>query len=389
MTNIFWNSDCPYLPTGYAMVSRNLCQRFAKAGHGVNFMAFQNQGMPINFEMFGEKYNFNLFYQLHHDEWYGNKDSTMFWASQIKPDLVAFLSDAFMLKWLAERKPKWKELCKPNTKSLFYFPFDSDHVYAGAKEVMEQIDIRVAMAKWGQNVLKKDTGLDSYYIPHGFDPNVFRPLKDKEGLKKSAGFENKFIVGMVARNQSRKMIPSLFQAFKEFKKDKEDAILFCHCDPLDPQGWNLLDYCNMEGLVVQKDVFFGLQRYSLGLPEPRVNMIYNMFDIHMLPTTGEGFGLPIIESMAAGIPNAATDYTSSRELLEGHGELIPVTGYIIGQLNTRRALPSVTGMTEIMNKLYYDKELRDRYSRDSIEFAKDFTWDKIVQMWLDLFEKEV
>jgi glycosyltransferase involved in cell wall biosynthesis len=391
MTNILWNSDCPNLPTGYAMVSRNLLQRFVKAGIGVNYMSFQNQGMPINFEMFGEKYNFNLFYQLHHDEWYGNKDSVLFWANQMKPDLVAFLSDSFMLKWIAEKKPNWKEICKPNTKSLFYFPFDSDHVYAGAKEVMEQIDIRVAMAKWGQNVLKKDTGLDSYYIPHGFDPNVFRPIRHKEELKKSAGFENKFIVGMVARNQSRKMIPSLIQSFKQFQKDKPDAILFMHCDPLDPQGWNLIDYCNMEGLIINKDVFFGMQRYSLGIPEPRVNMIYNMFDIHVLPTTGEGFGLPIIESMAAGIPNIATDYTSCRELIEGHGELVPVKqyDYIIGQLNTRRALPDIPSMIELMNKLYYNKELRDRYSMDSIEFAKDFTWDNVVRMWLELFEKEL
>jgi glycosyltransferase involved in cell wall biosynthesis len=695
--------------------------------------------MPISFDMFGERYNFNVFFQLHHDEFYGNKDSVLYWANQLKPDLMGFLSDSFMLKWIGEKKPKWKEICKPNTKSLFYFPFDSDHVYAGAKEVMEQIDIRVAMAKWGQRVLKEGTGLDSHYIPHGFDPNVFRPIKDKEGLKKSAGFENKFVVGMVARNQcfpagtmiksvvgdipienvatdlivisgngerkkvknvfvrranekfitlhpqgidslkctanheiyaikkktnkghhkledmykneepqkmkaenleigdylvvpitkcycdvitpfgkfdkgfarllgyylaegfvardlqriiwtfhkdeidyinevealikslfnkpvghqyvdnvchitlyhrelaeylkncygrtsrekkvcsvmsleptlalevfktyfngdgsftindtnkcarvssyskqlirdmqqilirnsicsityhqvergnnkyvlgiynreakklfdwipidkekssgivtsnyilvkiqkieiteedtdvydfeveddhnyiannikvsnSRKMIPNLFQAFKEFKKDKEDVILFCHCDPLDPQGWNLLDYCNLEGLVVGKDVFFGLQRYSLGIPEPRVNMIYNMFDIHVLPTTGEGFGLPIIESLACGIPNIATDYTSCRELIEGHGELIPPSPecpYIIGQLNTRRAVPSIPAMTELMNKLYYNEQLRRQYSRDSIEFAKDFIWDKIVGMWLKLFEDEL
>jgi glycosyltransferase involved in cell wall biosynthesis len=262
-------------------------------------------------------------------------------------------------------------------------------VYAGAKEVMEQIDIRVAMSKFGQNVLKEGTGLDSTYIPHGFDPLVFRSIKDKEGLKKSGGFENKFVVGCVARNQSRKMLPSMFKAFKEFKKDKDDAVLFCHMDPLDPQGWNLIDYCNLEKLTIGKDVFFGMQRYSVGIPEPRLNMIYNMFDVHILPTSGEGFGLPIIESMACGIPNIATDYTTSEELIKGHGELIPVVDFIIGQLNTRRAMPSIPAMTEAMNKLYYNQELRKQYSRDSIEFAKDFTWDKIVKMWLDLFEKEL
>jgi glycosyltransferase involved in cell wall biosynthesis len=373
------------------MVSRNLLSRFQRGGIDVNFMAFQNQGMPITFNLYGQDYNFPNFFQLNHDEWYGNKDSVMFWANQSKPDLVGFLSDSFMLRWIGEKKPKWKEISKSNTKSLFYFPFDSDHVYAGAKEVMEQIDIRVAMSKFGQKVLKDGTGLDSYYIPHGVDLNIFRPItpEHKLELKKSAGFENKFIVGCVARNQSRKMLPNMFDAFKEFKKDKTDVILFCHMDPVDPQGWNLIDYCNMIGLEVGKDVFFGLPKYSLGVPEPRLNMIYNLFDIHVLPTSGEGFGIPLIESQACGIPNIATDYTTSRELLEGHGELVPPVAFIIGQLNTRRACPSIPAMTESMNKLYHDKALRERYSKTGIEFVQQFSWDKLVQQWFDLFEKEV
>ena len=389
--NILWNSDCPYLPTGYAMVSRNLCSRFPKAGIGVNYMSFQNQGMPISFEMFGEKYPFNLFYQLHHDEWYGNKDSVMFWANELKPDVVAFLADSFMLSWIKDKKPKWKEIAKPNTKGLFYFPFDSDHVYTGAKEVLEQMDIRVAMAKFGQEVLKKDTGLDSYYIPHGFDPNVFFPIRSKLELKKSAGFENKFVVGSVMRNQSRKMIPNLLMSFKEFIKDKPDAVLYMHCDPLDPQGWNLLELVQRYGL--EGKVYFGMKRYSLGIPEHRLNQIYNLFDIHVLPTTGEGFGLPIIESQACGIPNVCTDYTTGRELLEGHGELVPLSKdceYIVGQLNTNRALVSVPSMTESMNKLYYDEKLREKYGKESRAFALEgYTWDKIMQMWIDMLQKEI
>lgn len=391
--NILWNSDAHFLPTGYAMVSRNLCTRFKKSGIDVNYMAFQNQGMPITTQMFNESYNFPTFFQLHHDEFYGNKDSVLFWANELKPDVVAFLSDSFMLSWIKDKKPKWKEITgKHNTKSLFYFPFDSDDVYDGAKQVMEQIDIRVAMAKFAQATLKKYTDLDSYYIPHGVDLNVFRPLtpEHKLELKKQAGFENKFVVGSVMRNQSRKMIPNLLYSFKEFIKDKPDAVLYLHCDPLDPQGWNLFDLCNR--LELSGKVFFGLKRYSLGIPEARLNMVYNLFDVHVLPTTGEGFGLPIIESQSCGVPNIATDYTTSRELIEGHGELVPLCQecpYIIGQLNTKRGLISIPKLTESMNKLYYNEQLRKQYSKDSIDFVQQFSWEKIVQMWLDLFEKEL
>jgi len=44
----------------------------------------------------------------------------------------------------------------------------------------------------------------------------------------------------------------------------------------------------------------------------------------VLPTAGEGFGLPILKAMAAGVPVIATGYTSCVELLEGRGKLIKV-----------------------------------------------------------------
>ncbi|NCQ29488.1 MAG: glycosyltransferase family 4 protein, partial [Armatimonadetes bacterium] len=49
--------------------------------------------------------------------------------------------------------------------------------------------------------------------------------------------------------------------------------------------------------------------------------IYNLFDVMVLPTMGEGFGLQFLEAMACGIPVVATDCSAVTELLEGRGEL--------------------------------------------------------------------
>jgi glycosyltransferase involved in cell wall biosynthesis len=49
-----------------------------------------------------------------------------------------------------------------------------------------------------------------------------------------------------------------------------------------------------------------------GLPclrDANLNEIYNLFDVMVLPTIGEGFGLPMLESMAAGTPVIATNFT--------------------------------------------------------------------------------
>jgi glycosyltransferase involved in cell wall biosynthesis len=46
------------------------------------------------------------------------------------------------------------------------------------------------------------------------------------------------------------------------------------------------------------------------LADEQVNRLYNLCDVTVLPSTGEGFGLPIIESLAAGVPVVATDYSA-------------------------------------------------------------------------------
>ena len=303
-----------------------------------------------------------------------------------------------MLKWMTEKRIYEKDgnqrimtafdnLKERKKKTLFYFPFDSDEVYEGAESVQKEIDIRVAMSRFSQKVLKRDTGLDSFYIPHGVDTNVYRRLpKDiLESAKKENKIDNKFIVGCVARNQTRKMLTRLFDAFKEFSKDKDDVVLFMHCDPKDPQGHNLSNYANKLGL---KNVIFGMKNLNMAPNENFVNLIYNLFDIHVLPTSGEGFGLSIIESMAVGIPNICTNYTTAKELLgNGRGMLARWDDYVIGQLNTKRVLINTKDLLKKMNKLYDNPELRRKISeRARKHVLEHYSWEKVVRMWTELFQ---
>ena len=132
---------------------------------------------------------YNMYYSIHPNEAYGNQGSVEFWNDQLKPDITAFLADSFMIKWLADlvehKGQKIKRRQKLLGKTLFYFPLDSKDVYDGVKQVMEVMDIRVAMSKWAQRILKKDVDIDSHYIPHAVDNIVFRPLnKEKCGFSK-------------------------------------------------------------------------------------------------------------------------------------------------------------------------------------------------------------
>jgi len=399
---IQWVSDSVNIPTGYAQVTRNILYRLKMSGFDVEHIGFHftptqpiPSSVPVNYPI---KFPIMPTGQNHWEEFYGNKGTVETHASAFKPDILAFLCDSFMIKWILDEefskefpqgRKKFDRLKEHAKKTLFYFPFDSRDVYDKAKDVIELFDIRVAMSRWGQEVLRK-AGLESHYIPHGADTNIYRPLpqETRDALRKQNGFDGKFVIGCVAKNQTRKMLPNLMQAYKNLLDKYDDMILFIHCNPTDPQGWNLVDYAKRIGL--ENKVMFGLKANQYGLHECQVNMVYNTMDIHVLPTTGEGFGLPIIESMAAGIPNIATDYTTSRELLDGHGELIRLSKempYIIGQLNTHRALPSVPDMEKKIEKLYKRPKLREQYSKVGRRFVLDhYNWEKVLRQWTELLE---
>lgn len=352
----------------------------------------QLSGATIHWMKAGDNYlDFPIYHPIWLDEWYGNKGSIVFWNNQIKPDYQCFLCDSFMIKHLFEAKydgdKKFFEKDRLLGKKLFYFPFDSQDVYTEAKPVIEGMDMLVAMSKFSQGVLKKDMGKDCFYIPHGCDTNIYRPIARTviDNIRKENGWENKFVVGCVGRNQGRKMMPKLFDAFKIFSEGK-DTVLFLHCHPKDPAGHDLVDYAKKIG--IDKNVAYsGLISPYIGFPEAQVNVAYNCMDIHVLSTSGEGFGLPIIESMAAGIPNICPDYTTGKELLEGRGELAKVATYITGEKNTDRAVVDAEDLAKKMEKLYQDKNLRERYSKEGREFVlRNLSWEKVTRAWIELFE---
>ncbi|GAG81779.1 unnamed protein product [marine sediment metagenome] len=132
-------------------------------------------------------------------------------------------------------------------------------------------------------------------MPHGVNPEVFYPLPDPQIKKFREQFfgpqADKFIVTNVNRNQQRKDIPATIRAFKEFKTQRPDSILYLHMAAID-QGWNLPEVIKAFDLDIRSDVILP-QNFtpSNGFPLDVLNMIYNASDVVVSTTVGEGWGL--------------------------------------------------------------------------------------------------
>jgi glycosyltransferase involved in cell wall biosynthesis len=284
----------------------------------------------------------------------------------------------------------------------------------GCENILAKFNGSVAMARFGQKQVKDYYGINSAYIPHAIDPSVYYPLspQEKEMCKAMWGLQGKFVVGTVARNQGRKMMDRTIKAFSIFAKSHPDVVLFIHSDPNDPAAASNLGQL-IDRYKVQGKVVFSGMRYFRGTEYKDMNKIYGAMDIFFLSTSGEGFGIPIIEAMATGVPPVVTDYTTTYELLVENGrcgepialsgeedekfsnmckenidmkniDLSLMDGTLTGSWNVERGIMSIYSAAEKMEKLYQDRELIKQYGLVGREkVLRYYSWNNIITQWDD------
>lgn len=253
-----------------------------------------------------------------------------------------------------------------------------------------KFDHMVFYSKFGYKAAMDATpGLSASMIYHGVDPYFFRPLPKPymDHWKKQMGqpgisFENKFIVGMVARNQSRKSHPQLLKGFAKFAKDKTDVMLLMNCVAVD-QGWNIDDLINRYELR-GKAFITGSSNPAFGMPMDKLMMLYNAMDVHLLATEGEGFGIPILESMSCGVPNMTNAYAAGEELVRDSGGILLEKGPIVmrgSDHNFERQYTDPDEVAEKLQWLYEHPVERKEMGRKARAYALTMSWDRMNAQW--------
>jgi glycosyltransferase involved in cell wall biosynthesis len=167
--------------------------------------------------------------------------------------------------------------------------------------------------------------------------------------------------------EPRKNLPNLLRAFKLLRaRDGIKAQLVV----AGGKGWKKseLDATIREMAFAENEVKF------LGwVPDEDLPWLYTGAAVFVYPSLYEGFGLPLVEAMACGVPIVTSNVSSMPEVVGDAALLVEP-----------KHPEEISGA---MARLYTDEGLRSRLIAKGLKRSQEFTWPEAARKLLNLFEK--
>jgi len=277
-----------------------------------------------------------------------------------------------------------------------YTPIDAplDEYTLEINQALQTAKAIIAMSKYGEKQIRKVIkDKKVYMVYHGIDTDLFRPLEGKGGLRKAFGLpEDATIFGFVGQNESeRKDIPGLLKAFSIFLENNRDAdaylVVWSGVKPTPGRAFDLARLARRYG--IDKRVLFPSQDdYTAVYSYDFMPNIYQVMDWYVTASSGEGFGIPMAEAMACGVPIIAPNNSSHTELV--NDEPHAPRGILVDTSWTR---PTLWTPTHQEYSFVDPNELADAmavaynanpegYGKNARAFAEQvLSWERIMPQW--------
>jgi len=375
---ILFNSNAPWSTSGYGTQMYDLLPQVVKEGYPTAQIAFYGlEGGKLSLDNV-------TFYPRIADVW-GN-DSMPIWGDDFNADVTITLQDIWVLD---------PNVLKNLRRWIAYVPIDHDPVPPPIVERLRLAYRIVTYSQFGYNELKR-VGLHSTYIPHGVDTTVFKPQKKQEARKMFNLPQDVYLFGMVGANKDnppRKSFQEAMEAFKMYHDRHPKSAIYFHTLLDQQNGFPIHEYAKFLGI---QDVVFHIppKNQLFDIDRAKLATIYNMFDCLLEPSRNEGFGVPIIEAQACGVPVIVNNITAMPELvIEGvTGEICEVATKAFTPLLSYVGVPSVRSLYDKMEHI--TKHYTEKNSQLAREFVvKNYDHKTVFQTkwkpFFELLEKEV
>lgn len=427
---ILFTGEASYLSTGYSTLAKEIISAFHKDGRydvaemGSYGTEHDPRAKALPWKFYGvlprnEQEN-QIYQKTKLNEFGVYKIEAIL--SDFQPDIVFDARDPWMIQHLVNNRFRnnYKLILCPTVDSA---PQKQDWVDG----IFKKADVLTAYSKFGKRVLEKQGAKVSAITSPGVDLNIFKPM-DKFLLREKWCLNNKLlIIGTVMRNQKRKLFPDLFQGYAELRKiykgvqEVERSVLLCHTSWPDV-GWDIPQL--LDKYEIGKHVIFtykcdkcsnvfhswflpcdkrGMGRCHKcgenaahmpnthnGVTQEELAEIYNLMDIYIQPAICEGWGMPIVEAKACGIPGIYQNYSAMEDHIENGGGLPLNIGhtFIESETMAERTYPSISHMVNQLKILLTNSNERKALGRQARECAEKLHgWPVATNKLISIVEK--
>jgi len=328
--------------------------------------------------------------------------------ADFQPDIVFDARDPWMSQHLQSSKFRdcFKLILMPTVDSA---PQRRDWI----KNIFLKCDAVTTYSRYGKKVLESDGVKVTDVTSPGVDLEKFKPLDRVETRDKYQIKPSLLIIGTVMRNQKRKLYPELFEVYSKLrakyrmtKKNQNDgkvirvkhSALLCHTSWPD-NGWDIpwlleryglarhviFTYkcescsevfhswfipCNPKGMgkcrICGENTAHMPSTHS-GVSQEQLIEIYNLMDIYVQPAICEGWGLPIMEAKACGVPGLYQDYSAMEDHVQNGGGLPIKIGRFYTEAETMaiRSLPDNVDFLKKLEKLCVEGRYRAKLAKQA------------------------
>lgn len=195
-----------------------------------------------------------------------------------------------------------------------------------------------------------------FIVSHGFRRIVEKRKNEHRG----------FNLLFVGRLEKRKNIVGIIRSFNFFMDsvgDRECRLILA--------GRNGYGFGEIEEEILKSNYKENIILTGY-VSEDQKNLLWKEADVFVFPSFYEGFGLPVLESMAYGVPVICSKGSALEEISFGSALLVDPYNYL--------------EIADATLKIFKDKALRSEMIERGYENIKKFSWEKCASQTLDIIK---
>jgi glycosyltransferase involved in cell wall biosynthesis len=241
-----------------------------------------------------------------------------------------------------------------------------DHLQrAGGLLAISEFSRQQGIAKLGidpERIVNIAAGVDPRFRPLDIPPARAAALRQQYGIH--AGF-----VLFTGSFDQRKNHPRLIQAYAKLPRGLRTQRQLV----IVGNGWDAI-YAHLRKLGADAGLRQDELIFAGHVDDDDLLALYNLCDLFVFPSLSEGYGLPVLEAMACGIPTIASNTTSIPEVV-GHADAL-FDPFSIDSIAAK--------LHEVLSDASFSRQLAEH----GLAYSRRFTWDASAKIALGAFEAQ-